>query len=100
MGSIHREPRPRSPERLRVVSFDSASFEKDEDGYRGDVVTVKATFSYYTWCCSDSHEIADAVLALEKAIQSASIRAERKRSKKAQAEHRELLEEINAQRKV
>ena len=88
MGSPYREPRPRSPERIRLRSIDSAGFED------GDVVTVQATFTYYTWCCSDSHEIVDAVAALEKAIQDAHDRAERKRRKKAQAEHDEILKEF------
>lgn len=97
MGSKYREPRPRSPEKLQLKSIDSARFEEE---YSGDVVTVQATFHYYTWCCNDTHEIVDAIRTLEKAIQDASLRAERKRTKKAQAEHRELLEEINAQRNI
>lgn len=88
MGSPHREPRPKSPERIRLRSIDSAGFED------GDAVTVQATFTYYTWCCSDSHEIVDAVAALEKAIQDSHDRAERKRLKKAQAEHNEILKEF------
>ena len=88
MGSQYREPRPKSPERIRFRSIDSASFED------GDAVTIQATFTYYTWCCSDSHEIVDAVAALEKAIQDSHDRAERKRRKKAQAEHDELLKEF------
>lgn len=93
MGSPYREPRPRSPERIRLKSIDSVSFE-EHDGYVDDAVTIQATFTYYTWCCGDSHEIVDAVAALEKAIQDAHDRAERKRLKKAQAEHDELLKEL------
>ena len=94
MGSKYREPRPKSPEKLRIVSFDSASFEKDEEGYSGDVVTLKATFNYYTWCCNDSHEIADAIAALQEAITSASEMAEKKRIKGARKENEELREEL------
>lgn len=93
MGSRYREPRPKSPERIKLDSIDSALFE-EHDGYVRDAVTVKATFTYYTWCCGESHEIVDAVAALEKAIQDAHDRAERKRRKKAQAEHDELLKEL------
>lgn len=99
MGSRYREPRPKSPERLRIKSIDSARFDS-HDGYEDDAVTIQATLTYYTWCCHNSHEIVDAIAALEKAIQSAVLRAEKKRSKKAQEEHRELLEEINAQRNI
>lgn len=100
MGSKYREARPKSPERLRIVSFDSASFEKDEEGYSGDVVTVKATFSYYTWCCNTSHEIADAIAALNTAIEQASIRAEKKRMAGARKENEALMEEIRAQSRI
>jgi len=93
MGSPYREPRPKSPERIRLKSIDSVKFE-EHDGYVDDSVTIQATFTYYTWCCSDSHEIVDAVAALEKAIQESHDRAERKRRKKAQAEHNELLKEL------
>jgi hypothetical protein len=96
VGSKYREPRPKSPERLRIVSFDSASFERDDE-YATGAVTVKATFSYYTWCCNDSHEIADAIAALETAITQASIRAEKKRRAGAEKEHEELREELRAQ---
>jgi hypothetical protein len=94
MGSKYREPRPKSAEKLRLQSIDSAGFEKDSDGYSGDVVTVRATFTYYTWCCNDSHEIADAVVALQDAITSASESAYRKRMKGASKEVKELREEL------
>lgn len=93
MGSRYREPRPKSPERIQLQSIDSARFDK-HDGYVDDAVTIQATFTYYTWCCRDFHEIVDAVAALEKAIQDSHDRAERKRRKKAQAEHDELLKEF------
>lgn len=94
MGSPYREPRPRSPERLKLRSIDSARLEES------DVVTVQATFTYYTWCCGDSHEIVDAVAVLEKAIQDAHDRAENKRLKKLQTEHDELLKEIRGSSQV
>ena len=88
MGSPYREPRPKSPERIKLRSIDSAGFED------GDSVTVQATFTYYTWCCHDAHEICDAIEALHKAVEESAERAERKRSKKARAEHEELLKEF------
>ena len=99
MGSQYREPRPKSPERIRLKSIDSVCFE-ERDGYVDDAVTVQATFTYYTWCCHNSHEMCDAVEALHKAIEEAASRAERKRSKKARAEHDELLKEIRESRDI
>lgn len=99
MGSRYREPRPRSPERIRLRSIDSARFE-EHDGYVDDSVTIQATFTYYTWCCHDSHEIVDAVAALERAIQDAHDRSEKKRLKKSQEEHAEVLREISGQSEI
>lgn len=93
MGSRHREPRPKSPERIRLKSIDSVRFD-EHDGYVDDAVTVQATFTYYTWCCHDAHEMCDAVEALHEAIEQSTNRAERKRNKKAKAENDELLKEF------
>ena len=99
MGSPYREPRPKSPERIRLKSIDSVKFE-EHDGYVDDSVTIQATFTYYTWCCHDSHEICDAVEALHLAIQDSADRAEKKRQKKLSAEHEELLKEIRESRDI
>jgi hypothetical protein len=100
MGSKYREPRPKSPEKLAIKSIDFAGFEVDSDGYSGDVVTVKASFTYYTWCCNGSHEIADAVVALQDAITSAAESAHKKRMKGANKEVEELRKEISEQGQV
>ena len=94
MGSKYREPRPKSAEKLRIKSIDFAGFEADSDGYSGDVVTVRASFTYYTWCCNDSHEIADAIVALQDAITSAAESAYKKRMKGASKEVEELRKEL------
>lgn len=93
MGSQFREARPKSPERLRLRSIDSVRFE-EHDGYVDDVVTIQATFTYYTWCCHDAHEFCDAVDAMHLAVEGSANRAEKKRKKKLNAEHEELLKEI------
>jgi hypothetical protein len=61
---------------------------------------VQATFAYDTWCCSDSHELIDAVNTLNEVIETASERAYKKRMAGARKEHEALLEEFNAQREV
>ena len=99
MGSPYREPRPRSPERIRLKSIDSVKFE-EHDGYVDDVVTVQATFTYYTWCCHDAHEMCDAVEAMHRAIEDSANRAEKKRQKKLHAEHKDLLEELRESRDI
>lgn len=93
MGSQYREPRPKSPERLRLVSIDSVRF--DDENY--DSVVVKATFTYDKWCCNGMHEIADAVSALDRTVQSGKDKAEKKRLKGLQKEHEELLKEFGEQ---
>lgn len=99
MGSPYREPRPNSPERIKLKNIDFAGFE-EIDGYVGDAVTVRATFTYYTWCCNDSHEIADAVATLQKLVYQAAEKAEIKRLKKLREEHEEVLKEFNGPRDV
>lgn len=62
MGSPYREPRPKSPERLSLRKIDFA-------GMVDGVPMVQATFAYDTWCCSDFHEVMDAVETLNKVIE-------------------------------
>jgi hypothetical protein len=93
MGSPFREPRPKSPERLSLRKIDFA-------GVVDGVPMVQATFAYDTWCCSDTHEVMDAITTLNDVIERASERAYKKRMAGARKEHEALLEEINAQRDV
>jgi len=90
MGSAYREPRRKSPERINLKSIDFAGFD---DGH--DSVRIQATFVYYTWCCNGSHEVSDAVAALERLVLEASERAEKKRLKKAREEYSDLLNTLN-----
>lgn len=85
LGSPYREPRPQSPERLQLINFQSVGF--DEDG----VLRMVAEFRYEPWCCNGSHEIADAVVTLEKTISDASETAERIRDELAIEEYRKDL---------
>lgn len=90
MGSAYREPRPKSPERINLKSIDFAGFDDSCDS-----VKIEATFVYYTWCCNGSHEISDAVAALERLVSEASERAEKKRLKKAREEYSDLFDTLN-----
>jgi hypothetical protein len=93
MGSPYREPRPKSPERLSLRKIDFA-------GLVDGVPMVQATFAYDTWCCSDTHEVMDAIATLNEVIEKASEKAYKKRMTGARKEHEEILKEINAQREV
>jgi hypothetical protein len=93
MGSPYREPRSKSPERLNLRKIDFA-------GIVDGVPMVQATFAYDTWCCSDTHEVMDAITTLNDIIEKASERAYKKRMDAARKENEELLKEINAQRDV
>lgn len=78
---------------MRITSIDSVRFDDDDP----DSVIVKATFSYSRWCCNGMHEIADAVSALDRAVQSGINKAEKKRLKGLQKENEELLKEFGEQ---
>ena len=93
MGSVYREPRPKSPERLHLWKIDFA-------GIVDGVPIVKATFAYETWCCSDTHEVMDAITTLNDVIEKASEKAYKKRMDGARKEHEEVLREINGPREV
>lgn len=88
MGSPYREPRPKSPERLSLRKIDFA-------GMVDGVPMVQATFAYDTWCCSDFHEVMDAVKTLNAVIEKAYENAYEKRNQALNEEHQELLREIN-----
>ena len=93
MGSPYREPRPKSPERLSLRKIDFA-------GIVDGVPMVQATFAYDTWCCSDVHEVMDAITTLNDVIERASEKAYKKRMEGARKEHEEILRELNESRDV
>jgi hypothetical protein len=88
MGSPYREPRPQSPERLRLKSIDFAGFDRDT----GELI-VQVSFNYDTWCCSNSHEIIDAILAVSETFEAASTMAEEERLKNLHKEYEGVLDE-------
>jgi hypothetical protein len=96
VGSKYRQPKPGSPELLKLERIDSVKFLEYPDGsVSNEVVVVQATFEYFTFN-SDSVELVEAVKTLEKVITKASQRAETKRNKGSEKEHQELIEELNA----
>lgn len=88
MGSPHREPRSKSPERLSLRKIDFA-------GLVDGVPMVQATFAYDTWCCSDFHEVMDAVETLNSVIEKAFESAYDSRIQELNKEHEELLKELS-----
>ncbi len=96
MGSKYRQPKPGSPELLKLERIDSVKFLEYPDGsVSNEVVVVQATFEYFTFN-NDSAELVEAVKTLEKVITKASQRAETKRNKGSEKEHQQLIEELNA----
>lgn len=87
MGSPYREPRPKSPERLSLRKIDFA-------GMVDGVPMVQATFSYDTWCCSDFHEVMDAVETLNSVIENSSETAYEARMQGLREETEEVLREF------
>lgn len=87
MGSEYREPRPKSPERINLRKIDFA-------GMVDGVPMVQATFAYDTWCCSDFHEVMDAVETLNNIVEKASEKAYKRRIQALNEEHQEVLREI------
>lgn len=90
MGSPHREPRPQSPERLRVKRIDFAGHDP-EDG----AVTVTVSFSYDTWCCNGSHEVTDAISAVVDTFEAASESSEKYRLQKLEEEYKDAFTEAD-----
>ncbi len=93
MSQLYGEPRPKSPERLSLKKIDFA-------GIVDGVPMVQATFEYDAWCCSDVHEVMDAITTLNNVIEKSSERAYKKRMAGARKKHEELKKEIDAQRKI
>jgi hypothetical protein len=96
VGSKYRQPKPGSPELLKLERIDSVKFLEYPDGsVSNEVVVVQATFEYFSFN-NDSAELVEAVKTLEKVITKASQRAETKRNKGSEKEHQQLIEELNA----
>jgi hypothetical protein len=100
VGSKYRQPKPGSPELLKLERIDSVKFLEYPDGsVSNEVVVVQATFEYFTFN-SDSVELVEAVKTLEKVITKASQRAETKRNKGSEKENESLMEELSAIRSI
>jgi hypothetical protein len=59
------EPKPKCPRRLSEIRDVKASFTD------GGSVELNVTLTYDPWCCSGGHEIADAIAALNNALEHA-----------------------------
>lgn len=88
MGSPYREPRPKSPERLRVSKVNSAQFDPETGS-----LEVVVTFDYDRWCCNGSHEILDAITAVMETFEAASLQAEQERIKNLEKEYEGIFDE-------
>lgn len=66
-------PPPRSPERIKVLPYISASYAED----RGTTVTF--TVQYEEWCCAEAHELSDAIATVVETLENAAEEAKRKR---------------------
>ena len=88
MGSEWREPRPTSPERLTIKSIDKVK------AVNSDIVSISVTFSYEPWCCTGPHELADAVKAVERAIQESSEASLAFREAKLEEEYAPIREQL------
>lgn len=89
MGSQYREPRPKSPERLSIKKVKSAG----RDNKRGGI-KVTVVFQYDTWCCTEAHEVQDAVNAVTETFEKAKRRAEKERNTFLQEEYSDILKDM------
>jgi len=86
MGSLNREPRPRSSERLTIKQIETV--KPDPEGWRVDVTL---TVSYEPWSDNkQGHELKDAVVAVYKALEGSRTRAEKKRLKRLNEEYKDI----------
>jgi hypothetical protein len=86
MGSLNREARPRSPERVSIKQI--AAVEPGSNGY---TIDVTLTLSYEVWDNPQSaYELKDAVVAVYKAIDGSRNRAKTKRLKRLEEEYKRL----------
>ncbi len=83
---MNNEPKPRSPERLRMLNDIVARWDEE----RGLLVT--ATFHYDEWCCGEAHETVDAIATVYDIYDKAVYRAAKKRYAKNKREFDEILE--------
>ena len=88
MGSEWRSPKPTSPERLTIKSIDKVK------AVNSDIVSISVTFSYEPWCCTGPHELADAVKAVERAIQESSEASLAFREAKLEEEYAPIREQL------
>ena len=87
MGSLNREARPRSPERLSIKQI--GAVEPNPNGY---MVDVTLTVSYEAWDNNpqEAYELKDAVVAVYKAIEGSRDRAKTKRINRLEKEYKGL----------
>ena len=81
------EPDALSPERICLLPDIHARFEHE----KGAVVTF--TVRYEEWCCSEAHELSNAIAVVVETIENAAEEARRKRIEKANNEIKEALRE-------
>jgi hypothetical protein len=86
MGSLNKQARPRSPERVNIKQI--ATVEPSSNGY---TIDVTLTVSYDAWDNpQEAYELKDAVVAVYKAIDGSRERAKTKRLKRLEEEYKGL----------
>lgn len=60
-------PKAGNPKRLSLNKIDKVKLKNS------DIVELRITLDYTTWCCNDSHELSDAVIALQNLLELAEI---------------------------
>lgn len=83
-----------SPERIYLLPDIHARFEPD----KGAVVTF--TVRYEEWCCSEAHELSNAIAVVVETIENAAEEARRKRVEKANEEIKKALREEATRRET
>lgn len=58
-------PKAGNPKRLSLKKIDKVKLKNS------DIVELRITLDYTTWCCNDSHELSDAVVALQNLLELA-----------------------------
>lgn len=86
MGSLHKQARPRSPERVSIKSI--GAVEPNPNGY---MIDVTLTVSYEVWDNpEEAYELKDAVVAVYKAVEDSRTRAKTKRINRLEEEYKGL----------
>ena len=83
-----------SPERIYLLPDIHARFEPE----KGAVVTF--TVRYEEWCCSEAHELSNAIAVVVETIENAAEDARRKRVEKANEEIKKALREEATRRET